>query len=129
MNVEVILDVVLPVAGALTLIVAPFALGYLTVWLRTKVGGDKLSRLLTIVQETVLAAEGLFPQDGSGASKKAYVMKVLRWAANDVIGMGVDDEFLSTLVESAVYWLFNNQKKEPTSAIEPATAAVAYKGK
>lgn len=55
-------------------------------------------------------------------------MKVLRWAANDLIGMGVDDEFLSTLVESAVYWLFN-QKKEPTSAIEPAAAAVAYKGK
>jgi hypothetical protein len=104
------------------------ALGFLIVWLRTKVGGEKFNRLLAIVQETVLAAEGLFPQDGSGASKKAYVMKVLRWAANDLIGMGVDDEFLSTLVESAVYWLFN-QKKEPTSAIEPAAAAVAYKGK
>lgn len=128
MNVEVISNVILPVAGALTLIATPFALGFLIVWLRTKVGGEKFNRLLAIVQETVLAAEGLFPQDGSGASKKAYVMKVLRWAANDLIGMGVDDEFLSTLVESAVYWLFN-QKKEPTSAIEPATAAVAYKGK
>ncbi|MCC6602073.1 MAG: hypothetical protein IT327_02625 [Anaerolineae bacterium] len=129
MNAEVILDVVLPIAGALTLIAAPFALGFLTVWLRTKVGGEKLSKLLAIVQETVLAAEGLFPQDGSGASKKAYVMKVLRWAANDVIGMGVDDEFLSTLVESAVYWLFNREKKSASSAIEPAPATVAYKGK
>ncbi len=128
MNVEVISNVILPVAGALTLIATPVALGFLIVWLRTKVGGEKFNRLLAIVQETVLAAEGLFPQDGSGASKKAYVMKVLRWAANDLIGMGVDDEFLSTLVESAVYWLFN-QKKEPTSAIEPAAAAVAYKGK
>lgn len=128
MNVEVISNVILPIAGALTLIATPLALGFLIVWLRTKVGGEKFNRLLAIVQETVLAAEGLFPQDGSGASKKAYVMKVLRWAANDLIGMGVDDEFLSTLVESAVYWLFN-QKKEPTSAIEPAAAAVAYKGK
>lgn len=128
MNVEGILDLVLPAAGTLTLIAVPVALGFLIVWLRTKVGGEKFNRLLAIVQETVLAAEGLFPQDNSGASKKAYVMKVLRWAANDVIGMGVDDEFLSALVESAVYWLFN-QKREPTSAIEPATAAVAYKGK
>lgn len=120
------LSIILIVLVALTLIVSPFALGFLTVWLRGRIKGDKLQKLLDIVNETVKAAEGLFPGDDNGASKKAYVMKVLRWAANDVIGMSVSDEFLSTLVESAVFWLFN-RGKAPTSAIEPAP--VAYKGK
>lgn len=45
MNVEVISNVILPVAGALTLIATPVALGFLIVWLRTKVGGEKFNRL------------------------------------------------------------------------------------
>lgn len=70
MNVEVISNVILPVAGALTLIATPFALGFLIVWLRTKVGGEKFNRLLAIVQETVLAAEGLFPRMAAARARR-----------------------------------------------------------
>lgn len=130
MNVEVneTLSVVLIVLAALTLVASPVALGFLIQWLRSRVKSDKLESLITIVYEAVKGAEGQFPGDGNGVSKKAYVMDVLRWAANDLLGTGVSDEFLSTLVESAVYWLFN-RSKEPTSAIEPASATLAYKGK
>lgn len=130
MNVEVneALSIGLVLLAGLTLLASPLALGFLTQWLRARVKSDKLESLITIVYEAVKGAEGQFPGDGNGASKKAYVMDVLRWAANDLLGTGVSDEFLSTLVESAVYWLFN-RNKEPDSAIEPAEATLAYKGK
>lgn len=128
MNAELkeVLNILLTVGGVLVLIISPVALGYLASWLRNRVSNEKLRELTAIVEEAVKAAEGLFPGEGNGASKKAYVMNIVRWAV-DKLGVQVSDEFMAALVESAVFWLFNRDKVEGGS--EPTPPALAYKGK
>lgn len=73
-----------------------------------RIKNERLGVLSSIVSDAVTAAEGVFSEPKSGEQKKQYVMNIARWAV-DTIGVKVSDELLDTMVEAAVFVLFNDE--------------------
>ena len=69
-------------------------------WLKTKLDGNKLDNLLTIINQLVAAAEQIYVGSGRGAEKKAYVVEQL-----GKLGFTVDTDAIDAYIESAVYEL------------------------
>ena len=86
--------------------------GVFVPYVRTKVSGDKLSNIYTLVKIAVNAAEQLYGSK-TGEKKKQYVIEYL---AGKGIYVDVDiiaSEF-NAMIESAVYELSKEQEDEQT---------------
>lgn len=91
-------------------VISLLATGVFVPYVRTKVSGDKLSNIYTLVKIAVNAAEQLYGSK-TGEKKKQYVIEYL---AGKGIYVDVDivaSEF-NAMIESAVYELSKEQKNE-----------------
>lgn len=75
--------------------------GVVVPWVRTKMGNDRLQKILEWAKIGVEAAEMLFPTPGSGDSKKKYVVEFLyQVLANLNIRLSEDE--INNIIEAAV---------------------------
>ena len=89
-----------PVINACIALVAALITAFLIPWIKTKVGNEKLAKLLTLVKIGVGAAEQIYDAE-HGKEKKEYVLKYLADR-----GYKLDDS-IENAIEAAVLELHN----------------------
>lgn len=93
---------------AVTVIIITVATLYVIPAVRSFIDNNKDTRLYNFIETAVRAAEQLYPESGSGADKKKYVMHtVCKWLGEQ----GYDEKYLEvieTILEECVYMLKND---------------------
>lgn len=88
-------------------VVAALVATYLVPYIKAKTAETKYERLLHVVATAVRAAEQTIKGSGKGSLKKEEVMSfVTSWMAQH--GIGITEDQLDQLVESAVYSMNKN---------------------
>lgn len=93
-----ITKVVIAAAGLVFAIAVAFVIPYI----KTRISGEKLVKLMTYVRIAVEAAEQIYNESGMGAAKKAYVEQYLA-----KLGYTLNQDELDAYIESAVLEMKN----------------------
>lgn len=95
------IDITQIIFGIITILIG-LAEAFLIPWLKTKVGNEKLAKIVDTIDIFVAAAEQIAARDGyDGAWKKAHVIELLEKNGYTV------DETIDEFIEAAVIKLHN----------------------
>lgn len=89
-----------PLFSALVSLLGVIITVYLVPLIKSKASDAQLEKIRTVVNIAVQAAEQIFAEGGSGASKKEWVIEYLKEH-----NINVDEEQINALIEAAVYEL------------------------
>lgn len=102
-------DLLFSIIKLLVIILITLVVRYGVPFLKQKLEDAKLSGVAKWVGEAVKAAEQTITQPGSGAEKKAIVVKFLKEILT-AKNISISDEQLNTLIEAAVFAMKQNME-------------------